>query len=115
LTQRKNNTGATRIRNEHKCDADNQPQRQRGRKFKFYFMKLESLKSSKFEAFKANEIQNLFAINGGAMNTEIDNHCFQDKTDASVSQCYCDRASGNGTDVYYYYNGDWVPTKFSQC
>jgi len=28
-------------------------------------MKLESLKSSKFEAFKGNEVVNLFAIKGG--------------------------------------------------
>jgi hypothetical protein len=52
-------------------------------------MKLESLKSSKFEAFKANEINNPLSIIGGWINTHW-------------SSTSSSGATASGTDTQYF-------------
>lgn len=55
-------------------------------------MKLESLKSSKFEAFKVNEIQDAFKVVGGAI-IATESGSYKDTYDTSS-----DRTSTGGTN-----------------
>lgn len=48
-------------------------------------MKLESLKSSKFEAFKGNELLNAFAIIGGVRQNTSQNGQLMDSVDCDTS------------------------------